>query len=85
MRDKALSALHAFTVKIASVRLALARARNRFIYLASSPLAYLLNDDVLKATETMLVHSEANLMAARAHIPELEKFYEGEKEAGELD
>ena len=85
MRGKVLNTLHAFTIKTATVCTALARARNRFTYLASSPLAYILKDDVLNKTEEMLKESEANLITARSYIPELQKFYEGEVRAGELD
>ena len=85
MRSKVLNTIHGFTGKLASTRLSVARARNRFVYLAKSPLAYLINDDMLTSTEAMLLETEENLIKMRSMIPELEKSYEGEVAAGELD
>ena len=85
MRDRVLNTTRGFTSKCAEIRLELARTRNRFVFLASSPLAYLIQENNLHETERILIKCELDLMELRSMIPELEKIYEGECAAGELD
>ena len=85
MRSLVLNKIHEFSGKIAKIRISVNRARNRFNYLASSPLADQLDHSVLYDTSSLLADTEAQLVIMREQIPALLKRFDGEKEAGELD
>ena len=85
MRNTVLAKARSFTAKCAELRITHAKARNRYVYLASSPFSYLTEENNLHTTELWLKECEIGLMELRSKIPELERKFEGEVSEGELD